>query len=61
MLFAHCALHMQCMDALKLLQFSNFKRYVLYSETSKFRGCRLAMQKEKIFENNKNKLWETVT
>ena len=30
--------------------FSNFKRYVLYSETSKFRGRRIAMPKGKLLK-----------
>ena len=41
--FAHCLLHTKSMEVLKLSHFINFKRYALHSETSKFRGCRIAM------------------
>ena len=48
--FAHCALHMQCMDFLNLSHIISCERYVLYSDTSKFRGCRITMQKSKLLK-----------
>jgi len=41
---------MQCMDVLKLSHIISCKRYVFYSETSKFSGFRIAMQKNKLLK-----------